>query len=107
MGQTYAAAGQRTAQQVLTVNLQDYEELDLLRGLFRTENLPHTEVSFGAYVSAMNHSFEGMNYPVGGYKAFVQALVPSIHATGGRVLTKAHVKNIMLDSANKVRHGRR
>lgn len=101
LGQGYAGAGKVTVDQVMSANLPDYEELDLLRGLFRTENLLPKEASFAAYVSAMNHTFEGMNYPIGGYRTVSKALIPTIQASGGKVFTKAHIKQITLDKAGK------
>lgn len=99
LGQSYGQAGHRTVEQVLGANLPDYEELDLLRGLFRGEGLLPSEASFAAYVSAMNHTFQGMNYPVGGLKRLAEALVPTIRAGGGRVFHRAQVKSILLEPA--------
>ncbi len=98
LGQGYGQAGHRTVEQVLGANLPDYEELDLLRGLFRGEGLLPSESSFAAYVSAMNHTFQGMNYPVGGLRALAQALVPTIQASKGAVFHRAQVKSILLSA---------
>jgi all-trans-retinol 13,14-reductase len=100
LGQSYGQAGHRTVEQVLGANLPDYEELDLLRGLFRGEGLLPSEASFAAYVSAMNHTFQGMSYPVGGLRSLAEALVPTIRASGGKVFHRAQVKSIQLSSAS-------
>lgn len=101
LGQQYGGVGSRTAEQVLGVTLPEYRQLDLLRGMFRTENLQPSELSFAAYVSATNHALEGLSYPQGGFRSLARALVPTIQAAGGRVLTRAHVREILLDSQSK------
>lgn len=101
-GTNYAQAGRRTVSSVASVLLPILPELDHLRGVFRLENLGLEELSFGAYVSALNHAFEGMCYPRRGYAAVAAAFVPTVRAAGGAVLTKAPVKSITLSADGKV-----
>ncbi len=101
LGQQYMGTSARTVDQIMSAALPEYERLDMLRGLFRTENLQPNQVSFAAYVSAMNHAFEGMNYPQGGFRSVARSLVPTIQAAGGRLFRRAHVKQILLDNDAK------
>jgi len=96
-GQGYGGIGGRTVQEVTSMTLPEWGSLDLLRGGFRTENLGPGEVSFAAYVSAISQGMEGLNWPQGGYRSVARALVPTIKKVGGRVVTRAKVKGIMME----------
>lgn len=76
----------------------------MVTGFFRLENLPPSELSFAAYASSLSHGLDGVSYPWGGYAAVSRALIGTIRAAGGRVLTDAPVKAIVLDEpANQVK----
>ena len=106
-GQGFGGIGGRTVQEVTQVTLPEWGALDLMRGGFRTENLGPTEVSFAAYVSAMSQGMEGLNWPQGGYRSVACALVPTIKKVGGRVVTRAKVKEIMLEEEGEGKEGGR
>lgn len=53
--------------------------------------------SFGVHAMVMRHYFKGAYYPVGGAKAFADALVPVIEKAGGEVRLKAKVRAVVIE----------
>ncbi len=56
------------------------------------------ETSFGVHAMVMSHYFNGAYYPVGGAKAFADALVPVIEQGGGEVRLKSKVRELLVEN---------
>jgi all-trans-retinol 13,14-reductase len=56
------------------------------------------ETSFGVHATVMRHYFNGAYYPVGGAKAFADALVPVIEQAGGKIRLKAKVREFLVEN---------
>ena len=56
------------------------------------------ETSFGVHATVMRHYFNGAYYPVGGAKAFADALVPVIEQAGGKIRLKARVLEFLVEN---------
>ncbi len=59
-------------------------------------------ISFGIQAMVMCHYFHGAYYPVGGARAFAQALVPVIEQAGGEVRLKAKVDGFVVENGSVV-----
>ena len=55
------------------------------------------QISFGVSAMIMRHYFNGAYYPIGGAKAFADALVPAIEQAGGAIRLGARVQQIKLE----------
>ncbi|CAB9508381.1 All-trans-retinol 13,14-reductase [Seminavis robusta] len=77
----------------------------LMAGIgMKTENLKPSNTSLGAHVSTIcgATSGEGMHYPVGGPRSLCHALASVIEQNGGRVVTQAHVKELLFKDSAKL-----
>jgi all-trans-retinol 13,14-reductase len=64
----------------------------------RGDYAPMTSTSsFGMHATVMRHYLDGAYYPVGGAKAFAEALVPVIEAGGGALRTRSSVASVIVE----------
>lgn len=72
--------------------------MDVVQGFaFLFQGTPPKEASFAVHAMLMNHFMEGGYYPVGGASEIAMRLIPVIEKTGGRVLVRATVKEVLVD----------
>ncbi|CAN0064122.1 unnamed protein product [Ectocarpus fasciculatus] len=67
-----------------------------LCALFRSENLAPSRVSCAALMGQTSSAWGGLYHPRGGFRAIAEELVDSIHASGGRVLTRAKTTSVIV-----------
>jgi all-trans-retinol 13,14-reductase len=60
--------------------------------------LAANESSFGVHATVMRHYFNGAYYPVGGAKAFADALVPVIEQASGKIRLRAKVQEFLVEN---------
>lgn len=74
----------------------------LMAGIgMKCENIKPSNTSMGAHVTNVCAATggEGMHYPVGGPRSLCHALASVIDQCGGRIVTNAHVKELLFDDA--------
>jgi all-trans-retinol 13,14-reductase len=73
-----------------------------LCSMFRAENLAIEDVAMGAFMYDAAHSLDGLHYAKGGWRAVAEALLPTIEAAGGRVLTHVPLKHVLIEDGTAV-----
>jgi all-trans-retinol 13,14-reductase len=87
----------RTTLEVLTGLIRD-PQLRAVLAAQRGDYCPDPrESSFAMHALVMRHYFDGAYYPIGGSKAFADALVPVIEGGGGEVRVRSRVTDILAD----------
>ena len=64
--------------------------------------LPPSLSCFGIHAGVVGHYFDGGYYPVGGGRSIAKAIVPTIEASGGQVLTRRTVTDVTLHKGRAV-----
>ncbi|CAM9187273.1 unnamed protein product [Phaeothamnion confervicola] len=82
--------------------IQDGPLLSLLSTLFTAENIPFQSVAFGAYVLHAAQRFDGQFVTQYGWEGLVAAILPTIEAAGGRVLTAAPVAHVVAEGGRAI-----
>lgn len=91
-----------TTQHYLNRHFKDDRLKSLLTSQWGDYGLPPSRSSFGIHSIVVNHYLRGAWYPVGGGGAIAKALIPTIERSGGSVMTRHKVTEIILDS-NRVK----
>ena len=106
LGETWQRYAGRSLREVLEEITDERLLAGLLAGPWMDSGAPPDRVSFlmGACI-ARGLSIEGGAYPVGGSQALAKCLVPVITGAGGRVLVRAPVEEILVDSATECTKG--
>jgi len=79
--------------------ITDNEELiKVLVGQYGDYGLPPSKSSFAMHAMLVRHYFSGGYFPVGGSSRIADSIVPIIRATGGDVLVKADVLEILINN---------
>jgi all-trans-retinol 13,14-reductase len=86
----------QTTREVLESLTRSQELIAVLTGQWGDYGLPPAESSFAAHAIVTRHYLEGGAYPIGGPARIAEAIVPTIEASGGRVLCKADVAEILV-----------
>src|SRR5271166_3002698 len=88
----------RSTEQVLQELVRDPKLRAVLAGQ-RPDYGPDPRIaSFGIHATVTRHYFDGAYYPIGGGRAFADALIPVIEAGGGRVRTRAEVTQLLVEN---------
>lgn len=66
--------------------------------LYGDYGLPPSKASWVIHALVVHHFWPGAMYPVDGTGSIARALIPTIEAAGGRVLTQARVTELLMDS---------
>eukprot|EP00698_Gefionella_okellyi_P015778 TRINITY_DN4469_c0_g1_i4.p1 TRINITY_DN4469_c0_g1~~TRINITY_DN4469_c0_g1_i4.p1 ORF type:complete len:324 (+),score=47.95 TRINITY_DN4469_c0_g1_i4:55-1026(+) len=69
--------------------------------LYGDYGLPPKEASWGIHALVAQHFWHGAMYPMDGTNSFSKAIIPTIEAAGGRVLTQANVTEIIVDRSGQ------
>eukprot|EP00966_Prymnesium_polylepis_P296908 6859400-Prymnesium_polylepis.1 len=94
----YFEYSRRTAMDVVSELVSDPQLRSLLCGQFGNYGLPPDKASFMIQAGIAAHYMGGGYYPIGGPQTISQAIIPTIEAAGGRVLVKATVTSILIES---------
>ena len=83
---------------VLNTYFKNERLIAVLGGLSIDGGPPPKKQSFFIHASILNHFIEGGYYPVGGPSMFAKEIIPIIEKTGGRVLVRASVSEILIEN---------
>ena len=102
LGKAWKRYAGRSLQEVLEEVTDEPLLAGLLAGPWMDAGAPPDRVSFlmGACI-ARGLSIEGGAYPVGGSQELAKCLVPVVTGAGGRVLVRAAVEEILVDTASE------
>ena len=84
-----------TVLQELTTNVK---LIGVLTAQYGDYGLPPAKSSFYMHAMLANHYMEGAAYPVGGSGSIARHIIPVIEAAGGKVLTNAQVKTVLVEN---------
>ena len=88
----------RTTLNVLKELTNNQELIGVLTGQWGDYGLPPGQSSFGMHAIIVNHYLNGASYPIGGASAIGAAIAPIIKDKGGKILVKAEVERLLLES---------
>jgi all-trans-retinol 13,14-reductase len=91
----------RTTAEVLAGITTNRELAGVLTGQWGDFGLPPAQSSFGVHSMLVSHYMEGASFPVGGPSRLAAAIAPAIESAGGRIAFSAHVREILLDRAQR------
>ena len=87
----------RSTAAVLRSVTSDAELAAVLAAQWGDYGLPPAESSFAVHALVAEHYFDGAAYPVGGAGRIAEGIAPLIEKTGGEVLVKAEVQEVLLE----------
>ena len=87
----------RTTREVLEEITQNQELIGVLTGQFGDYGLVPAKSSFFVHAMLVSHYFRGAGYPVGGSSRIAETILPVIERSGGEVVTKAEVSEIIIE----------
>ena len=70
--------------------------IKVLTGQYGDYGLPPKQSSFSMHASVVRHYFDGGNFPVGGSSQIAKTIAPVIAKSGGMILTRAEVKEVLV-----------
>lgn len=76
--------------------------LGVLTAQYGDYGLPPSESSFAIHALVAKHYMDGGNYPVGGSGSIARAIAPVIEKSGGAILVRAEVKEIIIHRGKAV-----
>ena len=98
----FSEMSSKTAYEVVS-GLTDNEDLiAVLCGQFGDSGPPPKEGSFFMHASVANHYLNGAWYPRGGTSEIANKIIPTIESSGGRVLVRKKVKQIIIENKKAV-----
>src|SRR5262249_20597694 len=92
----------RTTWDVLSSLTKDEKLIGVLTTQYGDYGLPPKQSSFAIHAIVARHYFEGGSYPVGGSESIAESIIPLIEASGGQVLIKAEVAEILVEKGRAV-----
>lgn len=87
----------RTTDEVLRSLTKNETLIKVLTGQYGDYGLAPKQSSFSMHASVARHYFNGGSFPVGGSSQIVKKIAPVIAASGGTILVKAEVENIIIE----------
>ena len=92
----------QTTYEVLSRLTSNEELIRVLSGQYGDYGLPPQQSSFSMHATVVKHYFDGGSYPVGGSSQIVKTIEPLIEASGGMILVKAPVKEVIIENNRAV-----
>jgi all-trans-retinol 13,14-reductase len=106
LGPVLRARGLRYARKTTRSVVDGLVSDPLLRGILTAQwgdyGLPPRASSFLMHAMVVSHFLRGAAYPVGGASRIAETIIPSIERSGGAVITRAEVKQIVLEHGRAV-----
>lgn len=90
-----------TAWDAVSSLIQSPRLKSILCGQFGDYGVHPEQASFTIQAGITAHYMGGAYYPIGGSQEIARALIPTIERSGGRVLVRAAVEQILIDDAGK------
>lgn len=91
----------RTLKSVLDELTDDKDLKTVLAYSWGDYGVPPTDSSFAMHAMLINHYMYGASYPRGGASEIAFHIIPVIEKSGGRVLVRAPVSEILIDDSGK------
>jgi all-trans-retinol 13,14-reductase len=98
----FMAHARRTTYEVLHGLTDDARLVAVLTGQYGDYGLPPKQSSFAMHAMLVKHYLAGGSYPVGGSARIAETIVPRIEAAGGRVIVRAEVDRVLVESGRAV-----
>lgn len=97
MSKKYLSLAGRTTADVLSDITSNQKLISVLTGQWGDYGLTPSQSSFAIHAAIVNHYMNGGYYPVGGARRIAETIVPVIRASGGKVLVRAGVEEIITE----------
>jgi all-trans-retinol 13,14-reductase len=94
----FAGHARQTTAAALRRFTRDQRLKGVLTGQWGTYGLPPGASSFAMHAIVASHYFDGAAYPAGGSQSIASSILPTIEDAGGRLLLKAEVEEILVQS---------
>ena len=88
----------KTTDEVLGSLTSNKKLIKVLTGQYGDYGLPPKQSSFSMHASVVRHYFDGGSFPIGGSSQIVKTIDPVIEASGGSILTKAEVAEVIINN---------
>lgn len=102
MRKPYLKFSNQTTYQVLSSLTSNEELIKVLAGQYGDYGLPPKQSSFVMHASVARHYMSGGNFPIGGSSQIVETIDSVIEASGGTILVRAEVKEILIENNKAV-----
>ena len=102
MGRSFLKYSDRTTYDVVASFIKDEKLIGLLTAQYGDYGMTPKEGSFAIHALIVKHYFDGGAYPVGGSGMMVETIAPVIEKSGGQILIKADVKEIIVKNGKAV-----
>jgi len=93
----FDAIAAKTTLEVLEDLTTNPKLIAVLTGQWGDYGLPPSQSSFAMHAMLVTHYMHGAVYPIGGSARIAESIVPLIEASGGKVLIRAEVKEIVVE----------
>lgn len=93
---------QKTTLEVLSSLTQNPKLIGLLTAQYGDYGLPPSQSSFAIHAMVVKHYLEGAAYPVGGSGKIAETILPIIESSGGNILVRAEVKQVLIEKGKAV-----
>jgi len=96
MARKFLRYSDRTTLEVLRGITRNPKLIGVLTGNYGDYGMPPGQSSFAMHALLAGHYLDGANYPVGGASSIARTIEPIIQKTGGKILVRADVKEILV-----------
>jgi len=87
---------EQTTKTVLNHLTSNQQLISVLTGQMGTYGLPPSKASFGIHALVAHHFLDGAYFPIGGSSRIAETIEPVIEKSGGAMLTRAKVDQILI-----------
>ena len=87
----------KTTDEILRSLTKNETLIKVLSGQYGDYGLPPKQSSFSMHASVARHYFNGGSFPIGGSSQIVQKIDPIIAASGGTILIRAEVEEVVIE----------
>ena len=102
MRRKFMKYARRSTLDVLSSLTSNKKLIAVLTGQYGDYGLPPSRSSFAMHAMLVRHYFNGGAYPVGGSARIFEAIAPLITEAGGKILTNAEVKQVVVRNGTAV-----
>ena len=102
MARKFLRYSDRTTLEVLRGITRNPKLIGVLTGNYGDYGMPPGQSSFAMHALLAGHYLDGANYPVGGASSIARTIEPIIQKTGGKILVRADVKEILTHNEKAV-----
>jgi len=96
LSSSFLKLSNRTTLEVISSLTQNKKLIGVLTSQYGDYGLAPSESSFAIHALIVKHYLDGGSYPIGGSGKMAETIRPVIEKTGGQILVKAEVKEILL-----------